>query len=569
MNKISYSIQIFDSNNNIVLPSDLTLHYNIHILCFLKQKNSINIYSLARIEEDKNFKCTEFIKLYDSIKIGIIVYENNINGLINHDYKKFYLDLKMFKYGYESDDNFDISLLLNEYENMLIQIKNENSLIEEKKLKKLYISKPVGLLKSDFKKDNWNFRNIFNEYFCFCQGRKCMKIISKICKYYFYVYLIDKNKNVYKKNEFLLMDFILKKYSSDDVFPIFEEMINKNISAHYITEKKNIFEKYCSSNKVCDLIIPVDANSYKINDNFLEKHFTLILKLNKVVSSVGVNITFINNLFYNIDYITYICLGHGVSYFKYYLYKQYYGPKNFDKLLIPNSDLLISCAIKYGWKDDNLIKINLPRWDKYNQFIDTLRNENNIQTNSIFIMFTWRELKPFHNISSYYIENIINLLKNEKLINKIKEYDLILYFSIHHKFLKYKDDFILNRNIKYIEENDISECLSKTNLIVTDYSSIIFDIIYRRKPYIIFIPDANDPRIKITYMKQTYNVIKKFKYNQFPFENIYFDIDSTVNKINYYIDNRFELDRNLIELYDKLNFTKADYISEFIDYLMK
>ena len=70
-------------------------------------------------------------------------------------------------------------------------------------------------------------------------------------------------------------------------------------------------------------------------------------------------------------------------------------------------------------------------------------------------------------------------------------------------------------------------------------------------------------------MKQTYNVIKKFKYNQFPFENIYFDIDSTVNKINYYIDNRFELDRNLIELYDKLNFTKADYISEFIDYLMK
>lgn len=96
MNKISYSIQIFDSNNNIVLPSDLTLHYNIHILCFLKQKNSINIYSLARIEEDKNFKCTEFIKLYDSIKIGIIVYENNINGLINHDYKKFYLDLKQY-----------------------------------------------------------------------------------------------------------------------------------------------------------------------------------------------------------------------------------------------------------------------------------------------------------------------------------------------------------------------------------------------------------------------------------------------------------------------------------------
>ena len=40
------------------------------------------------------------------------------------------------------------------------------------------------------------------------------------------------------------------------------------------------------------------------NGNFLEKHFTLILKLKQVLSSVGVNINFINNLFYNIDYIT-------------------------------------------------------------------------------------------------------------------------------------------------------------------------------------------------------------------------------------------------------------------------
>ena len=45
----------------------------------------------------------------------------------------------------------------------------------------------------------------------------------------------------------------------------------------------------------------------------------------------------------------------------------------------------------------------------------------------------------------------------------------------------------------------------------------------------------------MSYKKISYNVIKKFKYNHFPFENIYFDIDSVINKINYYIMNYLNL----------------------------
>ena len=364
------------------------------------------------------------------------------------------------------------------------------------------------------------------------------------------------------------MDFILKKYSSDDVYPIFQEMINKNISSHYLTEKKKIYKKYCKGKKVCDSVIYVNEKSYKINDEFLENHLTLILKLDKVISSVGVNITFINNIFYNIDYITYICVGHGVSFFKYYLYKEYYGPNNFDKLLIPNSDLLISCAKKYGWKEENLIKMNLPRWDKYNHEKRQIRGKGNMNENSVFFMFTWRELKTNKNVTLSYFENIIKILNNEILINKAKENYITLYFSIHHKFIKYKDDFTINQYIKTVGEDDISDCLSKTSLIVTDYSSIIFDMIYRRKPYIIFIPDAYDPEIKINYLKTSYNIIKKFKYNHFSFENIFFDINSTVNKINYYIDNRFEIDLELIKLYNDFKFKHSNAKKEFIDYLL-
>ena len=41
-------------------------------------------------------------------------------------------------------------------------------------------------------------------------------------------------------------------------------------------------------------------------------------------------ITQINNLFYNIEYITYICLGHGVSYLKDILYQDYYSNKIYN-----------------------------------------------------------------------------------------------------------------------------------------------------------------------------------------------------------------------------------------------
>lgn len=554
----------------MILPSDLALIYNLHIICFLKINNYINIYSLANIEEDRLFKCTEFLNLHENFHLGVIIYKIDKKGFIKNDYKLFYLNKRIFNYDTKDDDIFNITKLVNQYNYSFNQSQNED-IIKESKLKQLYILKPFGNLKRNFinSENNWNFLNIFNYYFCYCKGISCLNIkISNICKYFFYIYIIDNNRNVYEKTDFLFMDFILKKYSSDDVYPIFQEMINKNISSHYLTEKKKIYKKYCKGKKVCDSVIYVNEKSYKINDEFLENHLTLILKLDKVISSVGVNITFINNIFYNIDYITYICVGHGVSFFKYYLYKEYYGPNNFDKLLIPNSDLLISCAKKYGWKEENLIKMNLPRWDKYNHEKRQIRGKGNMNENSVFFMFTWRELKTNKNVTLSYFENIIKILNNEILINKAKENYITLYFSIHHKFIKYKDDFTINQYIKTVGEDDISDCLSKTSLIVTDYSSIIFDMIYRRKPYIIFIPDAYDPEIKINYLKTSYNIIKKFKYNHFSFENIFFDINSTVNKINYYIDNRFELDLELIKLYNDFKFKRSNAKKEFIDYLL-
>ena len=63
-------------------------------------------------------------------------------------------------------------------------------------------------------------------------------------------------------------------------------------------------------------------------------------------------------------------------------------------------------------------------------------------------------------------------------------------------------------------------------------------------------------------------LFKKFKSNEFEFENIYFDINSTVNRINYYINNKFKLDNNLKTFYKQFNFKKGPIINDFIDFLL-
>ena len=451
--KSEYLIGFYDINKNLILPSDLTLYHNFHVLCSMNDSiNNITIISLANIYGNKYFKCIEFLNKYDKIIFGIKIYitEKNIefNTIYLFNYKK-YSNLKNF---YRNNYKFDCQFFNQEFENYL---KLNNDL----QIKKSYLLRPIcdSKNKIEIQLNEWYFKNLFNYYFCFCKGQSCLfENIPQNCKYYFYLYIIDSNKDIFNKTDYLFGDFIYNEYSSDDAFPVFEEMINKNFPVHYLTQNNNIYKKYCYLKKKCQSIIKVINNDEIINGDFLEKYLTLFLKLKVVIS--GAEFFFIDNLFYNIDYITYISVGHGVSYFKSFLYANYsyYGNKIYNKILIPSSQKLISLAKEYGWENDNIIKINLPRWDKYN---NNENNENN-KNKSIFIMFTWRQLKENKTISDDYIKNISSLINNEKLIEKLKEKSISFYFIFHHREFLSKSKMKLNKYIKYIEEKDISNVLS-------------------------------------------------------------------------------------------------------------
>ena len=572
ISKLEYTLEFYDKKNNSIIPSFLTLYHKFHIFCLTKDmKKNISIFSMPTIEKNRFYKCIEYSKLNESLKLGFSLYKIN-------NYKEYFIKLlfvnKIMNYNdlfSIKDSEYEPFLLLDKYKKLECSIKSNNkekNVKENLLLKQSYIRIPNFDIKLSLKvKENiWYFNNIYNDYFCFFKFNKISDFlynnISQKCKYYLYLNIIDINRNIYKKTDYLFADFSSPETAPGEAFLIFNEMRKQNLKVYYMTKREDIYKNFSNYNVASNNNIIFD--SQYINGNFLEKYLEIILKLKSTIS--GAKIFSINNLFYNIEYITYICLGHGISYLKDFLYIDYYSRNIYNKILIPNSNILISNAKKYGWLDSNIIKIGLPRWDIFSYYN---RKINSSKSRSIFMMFTWRDLKKENNqshISQFYFKNIIELINNFALNIILKDNNITLHFCLHHMLEKFKPLFNINKNIKYIDQNEIIKYLINSDLIITDFSSVIFDFIFRKKPYIIFIPDSEDADLQNIYSKPYYDKINYLKNGSF-FENRFIKVKNAVDKIIYYINNNFELDLKMSNFYDYINLKSENNINNFIKYL--
>ena len=580
--KLEYNIGIYDEKEKRQSPSDLTLHYDLKFICFMEIPN-INkiIYSIANNHKNKYINCKEYFNLGENIKYGIKIYNQKSFLMI---YLPFENIINYDDVNHTNDNMFDPYKVKQEY----ISSYNEtftNALNKSYYLKREYLRPPNFDLRRNnatFDED-WNFNNFYNDYFCFCVGDKCFdKEVTKGCKYKFYMTIIEKYKNLYPKTEYVFADFIFNYLSSDDAYPIFQEMIEQHYPAHYITENPQIIDKYCPHDiylDECEPIIYVNTKIYSNYADSIEKYLTLILKMKAFITCRSTDYNKVGFLLYMIDYITYITIGHGVCYFKDYLFsnRRIYGPDMNDKVLIPPSEPLIAIAVKFGWNIDNIIKINLPKWDKYdgNNKVIIEQYNNNIANNSILIMFTYRMTRIAwnYNMSKYYFENITKLIFNERLQKELTENNITLYFSLHRMVnpgyqKQYKQKLKQYNNVQVLQQNSLSECLSKTNLVITDFSSILFDLMYRNKPFIIYLPDGDDPLIDQLYTPDYINLIKRMNNREFNIANICNNVDETVDKIIYYIKNKFQIDRELKKFFDYIGLkNEGSNIQKFIDYL--
>ena len=121
--------------------------------------------------------------------------------------------------------------------------------------------------------------------------------------------------------------------------------------------------------------------------------------------------------------------------------------------------------------------------------------------------------------------------------------------------------------IKYVQQEEILECLTNSSLIISDFSSVIFDMIYQKKPFIIYIPDVDDININNLYSQQYLDIIYGLRNNSIYFENKFFNIKDTINKIIYYINNNFKLEKKLKKFYRIFNFKKKNHTKKLINYI--
>lgn len=196
--------------------------------------------------------------------------------------------------------------------------------------------------------------------------------------------------------------------------------------------------------------------------------------------------------------------------------------------------------LKYaGYPDGYLQYTGFARYD------DLLENKSD--DNFILIMPTWRrylcndQFTPEQNeeyfIRSSYFKHYSDLLNSSEFSDFLKANNLKAKFCLHAEFLRYWHLFNHNNpNIEFLGKDvNIHQLLMQTSLLVTDYSSVFFDVAYMGKPTVFFHFDYDEFRSK--HLSEGY-----FSYERDGFGPISQNVHELINCIlKCYANNTFIL----------------------------
>ena len=145
-----------------------------------------------------------------------------------------------------------------------------------------------------------------------------------------------------------------------------------------------------------------------------------------------------------------------------------------------------------GYRPDQVIITGLTRWD-------VLRDRSaEVQGSHILVMPTWRnwlEDASDHAFrSSDYYRNYMELLNSPRLAAFLEQYDTYLDFYIHPKFRDYLSNFsVPGGRVRLIPfgSEPLNRLIMECKMLVTDYSSVCWDVYYQGKPCIFYQFDVD------------------------------------------------------------------------------
>ena len=90
---------------------------------------------------------------------------------------------------------------------------------------------------------------------------------------------------------------------------------------------------------------------------------------------------------------------------------------------------------------------------------------------------------------SDYFRSYMSLLNSRRLADILEKYDLEINFYLHAKFQEYSDQFqSKSHRIHLISfgEVAVNEMLMRCRMLITDYSSVCWDVLYQDKPSLFY-----------------------------------------------------------------------------------
>ena len=177
----------------------------------------------------------------------------------------------------------------------------------------------------------------------------------------------------------------------------------------------------------------------------------------------------------------------------------------------------------YNYAEETIQTLGFARFDNLNK-----KSELNKQ---ILIMPSWREelynQTPNYIKKSEYFKHINALVNSEKLIKICKKYNYEVIFKPHPLVYEFIDLFNTNDYIKIDKNTTYQELFEKSDLLITDYSSVAFDFSYMKKP-ILYYQYAKDYNFEEGY----------FKYESMGFGEIIKTEYELINVIEDYLKNK-------------------------------
>ena len=194
------------------------------------------------------------------------------------------------------------------------------------------------------------------------------------------------------------------------------------------------------------------------------------------------------------DYVNekrYVFLQHGVLGLKKVENTFKVGSANSADLFVVSSDFEKQIVMDhFGYKAKNIIVTGLSRWDVVE---DRSHEPTESGKQEVFLMPTWRnwldEVEEGEFILSDYYKAYNALLNSNELHETLKKNNLLLNFYVHPKFMPYVSHFTSDHeHVRVIQfgEEKINDLLMRSSMLITDYSSVAWEMYYQKKPVLFF-----------------------------------------------------------------------------------